>query len=479
MKALYTAGCLLISSIQNMGSDVGKENSNISAQTEQPSGHPTVQPSNPSAVEKESTDISAQTEQPSGHSTLQPSNPSAVEKESTDISAQTEQPSGHSTLQPSNPSTVEKESTDISAQTEQPSGHSTLQPSNPSTVEKESTDISAQTVQPTVQPSNPSVVEKESTPISVQIEEPTVQPSNPLTLGREKKNLSTDRTVKPSSVGKKWNNLSTERPVNASTIGKDRRKILAQQSVNPPTTGSEKNQISVPSSHLHPHFLQIGGDYTHVNIKPHSHSSFNGSLGGIQAIYEYKPLNHIYGALKCNWRQGNAHGSHANRFLLDIDVQERIGYTFGFDVDKWSLSLFSGFGYRHLGHHLKTMGSTIRLNYNEFYFPVGLLGEYRFNGLFALGLYGTWMPQVYPNVTITPLKGARWFLTNTFANFLVELPFIFTLMKNKNFIVTVNPSFEHWQDGHSTAKSQQGISLGLPGNTYIFWSVDLNFGYAF
>jgi hypothetical protein len=42
-----------------------------------------------------------------------------------------------------------------------------------------------------------------------------------------------------------------------------------------------------------------------------------------------------------------------------------------------------------------------------------------------------------------------------------------------------NPFYEHWQDGHTTAKLSNGTPLGLPGNTYNFYGIELNFSFCF
>jgi hypothetical protein len=92
------------------------------------------------------------------------------------------------------------------------------------------------------------------------------------------------------------------------------------------------------------------------------------------------------------------------------------------------------------------------------------------------------MPQVYPTVRIVPLKGARWILKDTLDNVSVELPLTFTFTKKRfkhRYGLVVKPFYEHWQDGHSTARASSGSALNLPSNTYNFWGVELNFAYSF
>lgn len=226
--------------------------------------------------------------------------------------------------------------------------------------------------------------------------------------------------------------------------------------------------------------LQIGGNYTWVSIHPHEHTTFEGNLGGAQGMYEYRPMDRFYGGAKVTWRQGDTHGDAGKRSLLYIDAQERLGYTFSMCHNDFSLTLYSGLGYKHLGQKFDPKeGSSIKFRYNEFYIPVGMLTDYAANSWLSIGLGLTWMPQVYPTVSIVPLKGARWTLKSQLTNFYVEMPITFTLTSNQRFALIINPFYEYWKDGRSTAKTPSGIALDLPGNTYNFGGVELNFAYSF
>lgn len=226
--------------------------------------------------------------------------------------------------------------------------------------------------------------------------------------------------------------------------------------------------------------LQVGANYTHVYFKPKGRNSFDGNLGGLQGLYEYWAASHFYAAAKLAWRQGNMDGSSGDRSLVYVDTQERLGYAFIWEKPDLVWSIYSGFGYRYLGHHFKPhRGSSISLNYSEFYVPVGWTAEFTMNSWFALDVNFTWMPQVFPTVWLDPIRGASWSLKKKFANFLVEMPLDFTPTKNKQYHIIVTPFYEYWQDGRTTAKTTSGISLGIPENTYQVFGFDVNFGYYF
>lgn len=226
--------------------------------------------------------------------------------------------------------------------------------------------------------------------------------------------------------------------------------------------------------------IQIGGNYTRANIKIGGENSFNGNLGGIQGIYEYKPWNSVYGGLKLDWKQGDTKNSSAKRKTVYVNVQERLGYTYVPGCCNWSLTLFSGFGYRYLGHKLlQEHESSVKFEYNEFYVPVGFLSEYIFSPCWSLGFNFTWMPQVYPTVKIVPLKGARWILKNTIGNVLIELPLTRYLTCDQRYALILKPFYERWEDGRSTARTANGQKLDLPKNSYNFWGVELNLFFSF
>lgn len=257
-------------------------------------------------------------------------------------------------------------------------------------------------------------------------------------------------------------NASHEQPV----------PIIACHEVSP---YKQMDPVAVFCSHL-----QVGANYTRVKLTPHDNPSFSGNLGGLEALYEFRAPERIYGGVKLSWRQGNTKGSAGSRFLLDGDAEERIGYTFSDALQKNLFSLFTGFGFRYLEEtHKPLTGSSVNFKYEEYYVPVGFLFDRKCSQRCDFGIHFTWMPQVYPTVKITPLKGARWILTNTYKNFLLEAPVTVTLTKNRRVTFIVKPFFQYWQDGHSTATTETGLALDLPGNTYLFGGIYLNLGYAF
>lgn len=228
--------------------------------------------------------------------------------------------------------------------------------------------------------------------------------------------------------------------------------------------------------------LQIGGNYTYVHLKPNGLSSFSGNLGGLQLIYDHFSPCGFYGGGKVAWRGGSTCGDAGNRSLTYVDVIEKLGYTFCLPLccDRWAVTAFSGFGYRFLDEVLTPTDSpSLRFRYHEFYVPLGFASNFCLNAFTSLGICLTWMPQVFPTVTIAPLDGARWVLKKEVSNFLLELPLTFKPRVHPCISLSVTPFYEHWNDGPSTATTTTGMGLGLPGNSYNFVGMNLNVIYSF
>ncbi len=241
-----------------------------------------------------------------------------------------------------------------------------------------------------------------------------------------------------------------------------------------PTTPKVEVEKEYPSN------IEFGGDYSYVTLQPKGHATFHGNLGGAQAIYEYKAKRNIYGAARLAWKQGNTRSSGADRFLRIIDTQERLGYSFGSVAKERMLTLYSGLGFRYLGQKLNPRhGKTVHFNYSEFYVPVGFITYGTLTSRFTLGAAFAWMPQIFPTVTITPRRGAHWSLKDRINNYFAELIFDFALNRSKWAHLIFRPFYERWQDGPSTARTSSGLKLGLPGNTYNFWGIDINLAFYF
>jgi|JI9StandDraft_1071089.scaffolds.fasta_scaffold11913_4 hypothetical protein len=226
------------------------------------------------------------------------------------------------------------------------------------------------------------------------------------------------------------------------------------------------------------HRLQIGGNYSYCWLKPDGNPTLHGNLGGAQGIYEYRPIEAGYGALAFNYRIGKVSHDSSSRKLQDFNPQARFGYTFGDYCYLDRLTFFTGFGARYMTEKASSGSASIEFDYTTFYVPVGFLWEQEVVDSFSIGINFQWLAQVLPMVRIKPLNNAQWDLSYQLLNFFVEVPFIFSSC-DETFMLSINPFFECWRDGHTKATTLTGLALGLPGNKYLFTGVYVNFGFSF
>lgn len=232
-------------------------------------------------------------------------------------------------------------------------------------------------------------------------------------------------------------------------------------------------------SHDYSQRVQIGGVYSYAWISPKGNNTTKGSLGGVRAIYEYRPEDYVYAAAAFTWRGGKTKHDGTERRIWDSNGQERLGYTFGKKrIGDNRLTLFTGFGVRYLDEHVHVGSASLTLNYTEFYVPVGFLYEHKVNSWFSFGCDFQWMPQVFPTVRLKPLSGTHWSLKEKYNNFFAEFPLTFKAYKDRLSVI-ISPFVETWNDGRSTAVTSNGLALNLPQNSYLFTGLNASLGVAF
>lgn len=241
----------------------------------------------------------------------------------------------------------------------------------------------------------------------------------------------------------------------------------------------KKAPVNQPSCRDYSERIQIGGNYSYAWIKPRHNRKTKGNLGGARAIYEHRPHDSIYAAAAFSWRTGTTKNDTTRRKIQDYNAQERVGYTFGKKcIGDNRLTLFTGIGLRYLAEKVIVHSASLKMDYTEFYIPVGFLFENKVNSLFSWGCNFEWMPQVFPLVRLQPMGGAQWGLKYKTGNFFVELPLTFSWCCDRYSFV-IAPFFESWHDGHTTAKTRTGLALDLPSNHYLFAGVNASFGFSF
>lgn len=234
-----------------------------------------------------------------------------------------------------------------------------------------------------------------------------------------------------------------------------------------------------PCTSRYGHRFQIGGNYTYAWITPEQNSTTSGSMGGGQAIYEYCYPWAPYFGVAFDFKIGRTSDDVGTRSLNNYNPQVRVGYTLSCNTNSLAWTFFTGLGARYMAETVKISTTSLDFDYTEFYVPIGFLFEKMVISCFSIGCNFQWMPQVFPLVQIDPLSGARWDLTYQLANFFVEVPFKVYFFDDCRYSLSINPYFESWRNGQSTAITQTNLPLNLPGNKYIFTGLNLNLVFAF
>lgn len=248
--------------------------------------------------------------------------------------------------------------------------------------------------------------------------------------------------------------------------------VVANEQPAPPPP-----EVCCPERCVDNHRIQIGGNYTYAWVTPTAEPTTKGSLGGAQGIYEYRPENSVYAAVEFDWRQGTTHGGVSKRGLLDLNTQERVGYTYVNGNATYRFALFAGLGGRYMSEKVTVGRNSATFNYTHFYVPVGFLYDYDVNCWLNWGLNFQWRPQIYPTVQIILLDGSRWMVTKHIDNYYVDMPITFKFAEH--FSCIVDPFFEIWHDGKSIAETLTRLALDLPGNKYYFAGVNVNLAWQF
>lgn len=228
--------------------------------------------------------------------------------------------------------------------------------------------------------------------------------------------------------------------------------------------------------------LSVGASYSYVSLSQTDLPGYSGNLWGVLTEYQYRKQDGLYAALKGFWRQGATSGELGQDYLHECKVEERFGYDFSFGPSRrGSVALYTGLGYRFMEQKLQQPAlPNVSLAYNDFYVPIGTSVNYAIplqNSCLSVGLCATWMPQLYPTVNIIPLGGARWILEYELGSVVVEFPVTYSTCNL--FSVTLRPIFEYWKDGATVAVGSLCNALGLPGSSYFFGSINLEFAWKF
>lgn len=128
-------------------------------------------------------------------------------------------------------------------------------------------------------------------------------------------------------------------------------------------------------------------------------SKFFGYLVGPSAGIDYRKPMHVYGGYRFYWVYGNTKSGNCSRHLSNMDMQIRLGYTYGRTL---LFTPYAGLGVNAIqrkksGHQLPCT----RLSYTSVYVPVGAMLSYHPSSQFSIGVDYQYTPQVDSSTRIS------------------------------------------------------------------------------
>jgi len=137
--------------------------------------------------------------------------------------------------------------------------------------------------------------------------------------------------------------------------------------------------------------IYFGGRASRIGWESEKQKSF-GYLIGPSVGIDYRRPNHIYGGYRFYWMYGNTGGGSCHRKMNDMDMQVRVGYTFGSTL---LFTPYTGLGVTAVTRkNSNTKAPCSRFSYTDVYVPVGVLLSYHPSSKFSIGIDYQYMPEV-------------------------------------------------------------------------------------
>ncbi len=210
-------------------------------------------------------------------------------------------------------------------------------------------------------------------------------------------------------------------------------------------------------------------------ISPH----FHGSLWGAVIGYQYMKPQGLYFRLEADWAAGRMR-SHGNpsRYLHDENVEGVFGYAW--QMKKWRVIPYIGYAFHYLIESREATAeyTPAKFKYQTYNLPVGFWTSYAWNPHWELGIKAQWAYNIDPAVAISQLSGALWTLDHK-QGVRVDLPLQFSFGDRVRGVLRLNPFYQWYQLGASSATSSSGTSLGITTQTWTYWGGLFSFGCQF
>lgn len=120
--------------------------------------------------------------------------------------------------------------------------------------------------------------------------------------------------------------------------------------------------------------------------------NFFGYLLGPSVGLDYRQPMHIYGGYRFYWMYGHTSAGSCKRYMTDMDMQGRLGYTYGKTL---LFTPYTGLGVNAVARKKQdTSGPCHKLSYTGVYVPIGAIITYHTSSKVSFGIDYQYMPQI-------------------------------------------------------------------------------------
>jgi hypothetical protein len=178
---------------------------------------------------------------------------------------------------------------------------------------------------------------------------------------------------------------------------------------------------------------------------------------GPSAGLDYRKPSHVYGGFRFYWILGSLHDDLAKQGYKNLDMQGRLGYTFG---DTFLMTPYGGLGLNIIKKKLMHPKEPCHTRYfKSVYTPVGVVMSYHPSSTFSVGIDYQFAPQIDSFSEVSGFKNIAFNLKKK-GQHGIEIPIQFTYPQPRfgAFQYRIVPFYRTYAYGSSLISSDYSCS---------------------
>lgn len=191
---------------------------------------------------------------------------------------------------------------------------------------------------------------------------------------------------------------------------------------------------------------------------------FFGYLIGPSVGIDYRKPSHVYGGYRFYWMYGHTNVGDCKRYMTDMDMQVRLGYTYG---KTFLFTPYAGIGVNAIARKKQHVQIPChRISYTSVYVPVGALITYHFSSKLSVGIDYQYMTQIDSYSKLSGFKNISFEVKNKqMQNLEIPIQFCYPKPRFHNVQYRIIPFFRTYAYGTSnlvcgcTCKTKGTVNL--------------------